>query len=505
MKFKALSRSEVEHTRDRRDDVLKMQRNADPSLHPFERAREYTRALNAVKLQKMFAKPLVGQLEGHMDGIWCMATSPRSMRAFVTGAADGEVRVWDLTYHRCMWSTPAHAGIVRGISVSHDGDYFYSCGDDKTIKRYKLTSDGAAANDIDELANLGNENDEDDDEYDDDEGYADEDGTAIGKGGKGKRQSRRPRPGVLLTSEEPHSNVVEPVATYTSSHPLQGVDCHWGDNRFASCGEQVDIWDSIRLEPVQTFSWGADSIRSVRFNPAERNLLGSTGSDRSICLYDVRQSTPLRKVVLEMKSNALAWNPMEPLNFTCANEDGNLYTFDMRNLKKALIVHRDHVAAVQDVKYSPTGREFVTAGYDRTVRLFKTQSGRSHQMYHAKRMQRVYAAEFSRDGRFVLSGSGDANIRIWKADASKPLGKALSREQQARDYNTKLIQRYKHVKELNRIHRHQITPKVIKKMSERERVMRDSRRRKTERMLKSDPNAPKPKQERERHIVKELE
>ena len=34
----------------------------DPALHPFEKAREYTRALNATKLERMFAKPFLAQL-----------------------------------------------------------------------------------------------------------------------------------------------------------------------------------------------------------------------------------------------------------------------------------------------------------------------------------------------------------------------------------------------------------------------------------------------------------
>lgn len=42
----------------------------------------------------------------------------------------------------------------------------------------------------------------------------------------------------------------------------------------------------------------------------------------------------------------VAWNPMEAFNFTCANEDHNLYTFDMRKLDAALAVHKDHVSAV---------------------------------------------------------------------------------------------------------------------------------------------------------------
>jgi len=53
----------------------------------------------------------------------------------------------------------------------------------------------------------------------------------------------------------------------------------------------------------------------------QTNLLAGCASDRSVLLYDMRGSAPLRKVILKMKSNALAWNPMEAFVFTVANED----------------------------------------------------------------------------------------------------------------------------------------------------------------------------------------
>ena len=36
----------------------------------------------------------------------------------------------------------------------------------------------------------------------------------------------------------------------------------------------------------------------------------------------------------------MAWNPMEAFNFTVANEDCNLYTYDMRKLSIASCVHQ---------------------------------------------------------------------------------------------------------------------------------------------------------------------
>jgi hypothetical protein len=54
----------------------------------------------------------------------------------------------------------------------------------------------------------------------------------------------------------------------------------------------------------------------VRFNPAEPDVFATTGSDRGIALYDLRSSTAIRKLVMQTRTNAIAWNPMEAFNFT---------------------------------------------------------------------------------------------------------------------------------------------------------------------------------------------
>ena len=48
----------------------------------------------------------------------------------------------------------------------------------------------------------------------------------------------------------------------------------------------------------------------------EHSIIGSVANDRSICIYDLRMNNPVRKVVLQMRSNALCWNPMIAFNFT---------------------------------------------------------------------------------------------------------------------------------------------------------------------------------------------
>lgn len=132
----------------------------------------------------------------------------------------------------------------------------------------------------------------------------------------------------------------------------------------------------------------------------EVNIIASCASDRSIALYDVRTRTPIKKLVMTMATNALCWNPMEAYMFSTANEDKNAYTFDMRKLDHAVRIHKDHVSAVMALDYAPTGKEFVTGSYDRSVRIYDVDQGHSREIYHSRRQQRYALSYTYTDGYF---------------------------------------------------------------------------------------------------------
>jgi len=112
-------------------------RNYDPALHPLEGPREYVRALNATKLDRVFAKPFVCNLSGHRDGVSCFGKHPKQLSCLATGAYDGEVRIWDLANRASSRNFVAHDGFVRGITYTQDGGRIFTVGDDKTIKVWK--------------------------------------------------------------------------------------------------------------------------------------------------------------------------------------------------------------------------------------------------------------------------------------------------------------------------------------------------------------------------------
>ncbi len=122
---------------------------------------------------------------------------------------------------------------------------------------------------------------------------------------------------------------------------------------------------------------------------------------------------------------------MEPFNFIAGNEDGNIYTFDMRKMESAKFIHKDHVGAIMSVDFSPTGKEFVSGSFDQTLRIFPYNSGRSREIYHGKRMFKIFAVAWSLDNRYIFSGSEDTNLRVWKSVSYKKVGEINTREKNA--------------------------------------------------------------------------
>lgn len=405
VKVKTICRVPEEITREGGNDIYKVFKNPDSILHPLQQAREYKRALNAAKLEKIFAKPFISALSEHTDSVFCLSRSDKYLSLLVSGSANGEVKLWDLSKMQCKASYPAHTGSTTGLAFREDK--FMSSGQDGIINMWTLTN--------------------------------------------AKQES------------------------FKSAMGLQGIDMSWKESFFATCGHDgVELWDMHRSSPISQFQWGSDTNNKVKFNPSENHLLCSISNDRSVMICDTRTNLAVANFKLQLKSNDLAWNPREPINFVLANEDGNLYAFDLRKLSEANKIFKDHVNSVTSVSFSPTGKEFVSGSFDKTVRIFDIRDGRSREVYHTRRMQWIYSVEFSGDGKFVMTGSDDTNIRIWKSQSHVPLKVLLPKEQEAMNYREKLKKKYQFVPEIRRLIKHRHLPRYLFRQKKIKQIQKES-------------------------------
>nr|KAK0747617.1 WD40-repeat-containing domain protein [Apiosordaria backusii] len=442
MKIKALTRPTTVQQAPG-SDAQRAPRNLAPEIHPFERAREYQRALNAVKLERMFAKPFLGQLgSGHVQGIYSMCKDKNSLSNVASGSGDGIVKVWDLTSREEVWKAQAHNNVVKGLTFTNDK------------KLLSCATDGIK----------------------------------------------------LWDPYTPAGENTSPLASWQEGGPYTSLSVHRTGNVFAASSGAgcIRVWDLEQSTAAQTIQWPnhTDTITDVCFNQVETSVIASVGTDRSVILFDLRTNMPVVKTVLKFAANRVVFNPMEAMNLAVASEDHNVYVFDARNFDKAQNIHKGHVAAVMDVEFSPTGEELVTGSYDRTIRIWKRDQGSSRDMYHTKRMQRVFRTMWTMDSKYLLSGSDDGNIRLWRANASERSGVKSAKQRQALEYNKALTERFGHLPEIRRISRHRHVPKVIKKAGEikREELAAIKRREENERKH-SVKKFQKRKSEREKAIL----
>lgn len=444
--MKVISRNPEDYQRETKNDIFKAPRNFNLAEDPFQTLTEYTRAVNAAKLNRVFARPFVASLDGHNDGVSVLAKHPLRLSTVISGGRDGQVRIWNLPTSKCLTTIQAHNGPVNGISVDNvEGTTFVTVGHDSQMKQWQCPD---------------------------------------------------PIEGDL--SEPVHSIPLNGVA-HAVSHKTKSTD-------FVTCGENVQVWKLFRDSPVRIYKLGVDTVHTIKCNPIETDVIVGCSSDRSIFLLDTRQKCPLKKVTMKLRPNAVSWNPMEAFSFTCANEDYNLYTFDIRNLSDPRRVYMGHTNAVMDVDYSPTGVEFVSGSYDRSIRIFPVEAHLSREIYHTKRMQQVLSVLWSMDSKFVLSGSDEMNIRVWKANASEKLGPLRPREKAALDYSARLMEIYGEHPEVRRISKHRFVPKPIYSATKEHKAIRLSQRRKEENRRKhSKPGTVPHIPENLKHMVKETQ
>ncbi|KAI0271838.1 WD40 repeat-like protein [Russula aff. rugulosa BPL654] len=403
------------HLPARRGDPTPTHRNLDPLQHPFARARERIRTLNAAKMERMFSKPFIAPSR-------VMQTQSKCSHVVQTPSQISRVQA-------------GMDGKISGLCWADD-HRLLSCGVDKNIKMWDVRAE-----------------------------------TFLDSSGAGPSQPK-------------------PLAVFPGKGTLHSIDHHATDPLFATSSTIVQIWDETKSAPVMdiTFSTSAESVTGVRFNPSEPSVLTSIGSNLTFILYDIRTGKAERRIVMQMKNKDLSWSPTFLTSILLVSEDHNLYTFDIWRLSTPSQIYKAH---------------FVSGRWDRTLRKWEEGYSTHPEVYHTKRMQLLLATAFTADARFVLSGSDDGNVRVWKANASEKLGIVTAREGSGIEYRNGLKERWKMDAEIGKVQRCRHLPKPVYKAGQLKLTMQEADRVNEERRRHTRAGESKPKAERKKVVIAE--
>lgn len=381
MKINTIYHKPEEVCKERKKDVSRMSFAKDEVYHPFMKEREFVRAMNATKIERMLSKPLVAALSYHREGINVLSRHPR-LPIFASGSFDNHVILWNMGSREIIKRFECEH-CIKGVVIDTEGNVYV--GQKSSVIRL---DDGL--------------------EYD-------------------------------------------------CKSDVLALDMN--DTMNVGTSKGVEVFDLVRRSSKQQIDVEYPSC--LGSTPTLTHILG-VGGHRGVSLLDARVGKAVHSVEVGSKTNSISFNPRDGHTFVSGNEDFCLYLHDMRYLDTPCGTYRGHANAVVSVDFNPLGSEVISGSFDRTIRIFDINERKSRDVYYNKRMQNVFGVKYSHDSQFIVSGSDDGSIRLWKNCASKKLGSISRREKDALEYSEALKEKYRDVSEINRISRHRFLPKTLK-------------------------------------------
>ncbi|XP_053981698.1 notchless protein homolog 1 [Hylaeus volcanicus] len=330
-----------------------------------------------------------GSLEGHKEAVVSVAFSPDGT-CLASGSGDTTVRFWDIYTQTPHFTCEGHKHWVLCISWSPCGSKLASACKNGTILLWNHKT-----------------------------------GKQIGKAMSGHKMW------VTSLSWEPyHKN---PECQYLVS---------------ASKDSDIRVWDTKHSKTIRVLSGHTKSVTCVKWGG--NGLIYSASQDRTIKVWRAEDGILCRTLdghahwvntlalnvdyILRTGPFQLEKNASETENLLeCAkmryesvgeeilvsgSDDFTLFLWKPGKEKRPIARMTGHQQLINDVKFSPDGRMIASASFDKSIKLWESNTGKYIASLRGH-VQAVYSISWSADSRLLVSGSADSTLKVWSMKTKK--------------------------------------------------------------------------------------
>ena len=311
-----------------------------------------------------------------------------SSGAIACATPGGSISLWDALTGAERLGLEGHQGVVESLTFSPDGTVLASIGSDNQLRLWRV-ADGSCTASIPHPHQWQ---------------------PVVGIS---------PNNQLLASADDAHRVRVWSVARGAELRTLAAAgQAEILGLEFSPDGSQLAAFtDDAAIRLWSTSSWGQPLllrghlyiITDISFHPFEP-LLASSGSDRTVRLWDTRNGALLRSLdgggtVLEVLVSP------DGRYLGASTNDHTVRVWDLHRIDQPPPV-AGHASPIRALDFSPDGRQVASGGGDGAVRIWNVGTGtvsavlRGHETH-------VTAVAFSPDGRFLASASADRTIRIW--------------------------------------------------------------------------------------------
>ncbi|MEG4231367.1 AAA-like domain-containing protein [Microcoleus sp. Pol11C3] len=294
---------------------------------------------------------------GHNYSVTSVSFSPTGDR-IATASSDKTAKLWDLQGN-CLVTFTGHNYLVTSVSFSPTGDAIATASYDKTAKLWDLQ-------------------------------------------------------GNCLVTFTGHNEWINSVSFSPRGDAIAT----------ASSDKTAKLWD-LQGNCLVTFTGHNNSVWSVSFSPT-RDAIATASSDNTAKLWDLQGNCLVTFTEHKDSVMSVSFSPRGDVIAT-ASEDKTAKLWDLQG--NCLVTFTGHNNSVRSVSFSPTGDTIATASQDGTAKLWDLQgslladfSGYKGNLLKGETdfvelKSPILSICFSRDGKFLITGSQDGKVQFWPIES----------------------------------------------------------------------------------------
>ncbi|TAF08940.1 MAG: serine/threonine protein kinase [Nostocales cyanobacterium] len=266
-----------------------------------------------VKLWNIATGKEITALKGHTQNVNVVTISADG-KYLVSGGDDKTIKVWNLNTKKLIYTLISHTDSVQDLAISKDGKTLVSASDDKSIKVWNLAT------------------------------------------------------GKLIRTLIGHSDWVRSVAISPDGVTLAS----------GSFDKTIKLWNITQQKPINSLTPNSQTVISLAFSP-DGKILASASRDRQIKLWNINTKMEIRTVTKQDNNvTSLAFSP-DGKTLVSGNRDctecnhtihPNIKLWDVATGKQISTVN-GHTNTVTSLVFSADGTTLVSSGDDHKIKIWR--------------------------------------------------------------------------------------------------------------------------------------